>query len=128
MKGLPTRWAHKHGAFYYRPREHERAAFDGKTWYRLGVAYHEALRAFADRMEIQCSDKLGGPLIEAHCIELHTHTGEQHEPRERWYAVCPTDGGSRGCIGPTPLVAAMRALCFARLGEHVELPGVLCDA
>src|SRR5690554_3801287 len=68
MKGLPTRWAHKHGAFYYRPREHERAAFDGKTWYRLGVAYHEALRAFADRMEIQCSDKLGG-VIDRYAIE-----------------------------------------------------------
>lgn len=68
MKGLPTRWAHKHGAFYYRPREHERAAFDGKTWYRLGVTYHEALRAFADRMEMQCGDKLNG-VIDRYAIE-----------------------------------------------------------
>ncbi len=68
MKGMPTRWAHRHGAFYYRPREHERAAFDGKAWFRLGKTYHEALRAFADRMEIQTSDKLSS-LIDRYRLE-----------------------------------------------------------
>lgn len=69
MKGMPKRWAHKHGAFYYRPRANEREAFDGKTWFRLGRTYGEALRAFADRMELQTSDKLGS-LIDRYTIEV----------------------------------------------------------
>lgn len=69
MKGMPTRWAHRHGAYYYRPRAAERAAFDGKAWFRLGKTYHEALRAFADRMEIQTGDKLAA-LIDRYAIEI----------------------------------------------------------
>jgi len=69
MKGMPTRWAHRHGAFYYRPREHERAAFDGKSWFRLGASYSEALRAFADRMDLQMSDKLAS-LIDRYTLEV----------------------------------------------------------
>ena len=69
MKGMPKRWAHKHGAYYYRPREHERAAFDGKAWYRLGATYAEALRSFADRMEIQTGDTLAS-LIDRYSLEV----------------------------------------------------------
>ncbi len=68
MKGMPKRWAHKHGAFYYRPRESERQAFDGKTWFRLGSSYAEALRAFADRMELQMGDTLAS-LIDRYTLE-----------------------------------------------------------
>lgn len=56
---LPERWAHKHGAYYYRPREHEKPAFDGKAWFRLGKSYPEALRTFAERKEIETGDTLG---------------------------------------------------------------------
>lgn len=55
---LPQRWDFRSGAFYYRTRPEERALFDGKTWFRLGTTYPEALRAFADRREIGMSDKL----------------------------------------------------------------------
>lgn len=68
----------------------------------------------------------GGPLIEENAIELHTNTGEQHGEDERWYAVVPTSAsGARGAMGPTPLVAAMRALVFAKLGEEIEVPAEL---
>ncbi|MBN8410736.1 tyrosine-type recombinase/integrase [Halomonas litopenaei] len=69
MKGMPTRWAFKHGAYYYRPRETEREAFDGKAWFRLGASYGEALRAFADRMDVQASDQLSS-LIDRYSIEV----------------------------------------------------------
>ncbi|SDO28349.1 Phage integrase family protein [Halomonas shengliensis] len=69
MKGMPKRWAYKHGAFYYRPREGERDAFDGKTWFRLGATYAEALRAFADRMELQMGDTLAS-LIDRYSLEV----------------------------------------------------------
>ncbi|SDO70975.1 Protein of unknown function [Halomonas shengliensis] len=65
----------------------------------------------------------GGPLIEQHLIELHTHTGQQYGEHERWYAVCPVSAtGARCSLGPTPLVAAMRALVFAKLGAEIDLP------
>ncbi|WFM72904.1 phage protein NinX family protein [Halomonas sp. CKK8] len=65
----------------------------------------------------------GGPLIEQHAIELHTNIGEQYGEEERWYAIVPTSAsGSRGAMGPTPLMAAMRALVFAKLGEEINLP------
>lgn len=69
MSKLPSRWAWKHGAYYYRPRQHERAAFDNKSWFRLGESYTEALRAFADRMDIQTGDKLE-ELIDRYTVEV----------------------------------------------------------
>lgn len=55
---LPSRWAFKHGAFYYRPREDERRLFDGKAWFRLGDNYPAALRAFADRKDVEVGETL----------------------------------------------------------------------
>lgn len=55
---LPSRWAKRSGAYYYRPREHERHLFDGKTWFWLGRTYHDALRAFADRKELEAGETL----------------------------------------------------------------------
>ena len=55
---LPNRWAYRNGAYYYRPRASERALFDGKTWFWLARNYPDALRAFADRMELAVGDTL----------------------------------------------------------------------
>lgn len=49
--GLPRRWRFKHGAYYYRPKEHERAAFDGRSEFRLGATLAEAHRAFSERVQ-----------------------------------------------------------------------------
>ncbi|MDB6061520.1 MAG: integrase family protein [Verrucomicrobiaceae bacterium] len=53
---LPSRWDFKHGAYYYRTRHDDRALFDNKSWFRLGTSYPEALRAFADRKELEIGD------------------------------------------------------------------------
>lgn len=66
---LPARWAFKHGAYYYRPRPDERALFDGKSWFRLGTTYPDALRAFADRRELEMGDTLGA-IIDRYTIEV----------------------------------------------------------
>ena len=58
MKDMPKRWAYKHGAYYYRPRESERHCFDDKSWYRLGRTYSEALHAFARLQDLELSEKL----------------------------------------------------------------------
>lgn len=64
----------------------------------------------------------GGSLVDEYLIELMTNTGSAHGPHERWYAVCPTGTGSRGSMGSTALVAAMRALVKAMLGDEVDVP------
>lgn len=49
-RGLPARWVKKHGAFYYIVPEGQRAAWDGKAWYRLGATLAEAYAAWAGRI------------------------------------------------------------------------------
>lgn len=61
-KNLPLRWAFKHGAYYYRPRADELDLFDGKAWFRLGHDYPSALRAFADRKELEYGELLSGAI------------------------------------------------------------------
>lgn len=59
-----------------------------------------------------------GPLIQEHRIDVWYDHGA-------WFARCCKWDGSYddagGCGGPTPLVAAMRALVCAKLGEEVDL-------
>lgn len=69
MKDMPKRWAYKHGAYYYRPRPEERDQFEGKSWYRLGKSYGEALRAFANIQDIQVSDKMAS-IIDRYSTEV----------------------------------------------------------
>jgi hypothetical protein len=66
---LPSRWDFKHGAFYYRTRDDDRRLFDGKTWFRLGKTYPEALRAFADRKELLMGETLDS-VIDRYTLEI----------------------------------------------------------
>lgn len=50
-RGLPARWRLRYGRYYYRPRDSERAAFDGRAEFRLGRTLGEAYRVFGERME-----------------------------------------------------------------------------
>jgi integrase len=71
---LPTRWAFKHGAYYYRPRPAERHLFGDRSWFRLGKSYPEALRAFADRKELDAGETLAS-IVDRYMAEcLHAHT------------------------------------------------------
>lgn len=79
MKDMPKRWAYKHGAYYYRPRDAEREAWDDKAWYRLGATYAEALREYATRHEIQLTDKLGSVMdrYEVEKLPMLSHSAQQ---------------------------------------------------
>lgn len=57
---LPQRWAHRSGSYYYRPRKHEMPFFEGRTWFRLGKTYPEALHEYAARLDLQSGDELSG--------------------------------------------------------------------
>jgi len=49
-KGLPARWRHYHGAYYYQVPEGQEHAWEGRKQYRLGVHLHEAYRVWSDRL------------------------------------------------------------------------------
>lgn len=50
-RGLPARWVHKNGAYYFLPPAAVRHLWDGKSWFRLGTTLPEAYRAWAERTD-----------------------------------------------------------------------------
>lgn len=66
----------------------------------------------------------GGPIIEQEEIELTRGT----ENSNGWAATIDLyegDAMRESCIGPTPLIAAMRCFVASRLGDDVEIPNEL---
>jgi len=75
----------------------------------------------------------GGPIIERENFTIERNVKQRgcavigfHE----WYVSSPENYG--GLIrysgsGPTPLIAAMRCYCCAKLGEYVDIPEELCQ-
>ena len=62
----------------------------------------------------------GGPIIEREGIGL-----DQYADYPRWQAFTPAPeqpSGHCACLGPTPLIAAMRCFVASRLGDEVEIP------
>lgn len=80
----------------------------------------------------------GGPLIEKHeintirCNDLYFPKGNEHGDFYEPYWKATLDGGTDAGIplyktyGHTPLIAAMRCLCCAKLGDTVHIPEELC--
>jgi integrase len=48
-RGLPARWAHKHGAYFYLPLPGLRHFWEGKSWFLLGHTLPEAFKTWAER-------------------------------------------------------------------------------
>ena len=49
-RALPRGWRHYHGAYWYRVPEAARAAWDGRTQFRLGTTLAEAHKTFSQRV------------------------------------------------------------------------------
>lgn len=64
---------------------------------------------------------LGGPIIEREGITISRGYGGKY-----WWAV--HDANELEVLGPTPLVAAMRAYVTAKLGDEVDVPAELMEA
>lgn len=63
----------------------------------------------------------GGPIIEREKIELK-HLGYDNPPYWGAWKFSPSKYERKGAIGPTPLIAAMRAFVASRLGDEVDVP------
>lgn len=69
-KGLPARWQHTHGAYYYRVPPGLEARWDGKHRFRLGKTLPEAYKEWAER--IGSVAKLGtiGAALDRYVLEV----------------------------------------------------------
>ncbi len=69
-KGLPSRWHHQHGAYYYRVPPGQEAAWDGKKRFRLGKTLPQAYKAFAERVDAPERANTIGALLDRYLLEV----------------------------------------------------------
>lgn len=69
-KGLPSRWDHTHGAYYYRVPPGREAQWDGKKRFRLGATLSDAFRAFAERVEKTFTVRSISTLLDRYVLEV----------------------------------------------------------
>ena len=70
----------------------------------------------------------GGPIIEREGINVSIQNdtpGFTYSGKARWWA--QMDCRVHTAYGPTPLIAAMRCLCCAKLGDEIDIPEGLCQ-
>jgi hypothetical protein len=69
-QGLPRRWRHVHGAYYYQvPPGHE-AAWDNKKTFRLGSSLSEAYTTWAARLQHIDDAKTVAQLLERYAPQV----------------------------------------------------------
>lgn len=69
-RGLPARWRHRHGAFFYDVPAHLRHLWEGKREFRLGGSLPEAYRVWATRLEAHHDIRTIGQLLERYALEV----------------------------------------------------------
>ena len=69
-RGLPARWRHRHGAYYFDVPKDLRHRWDGKREYRLGTTLPEAYRVWATRLELHGDVRTIGQLLERYALEV----------------------------------------------------------
>lgn len=68
--GLPARWRHYHGAYYYRVPPGQEAHWDGKKQFRLGNTLPAAYRVWAERVGWQDKIPTVDKLLDRYAIEV----------------------------------------------------------
>jgi len=69
-KGLPARWKHQHGAYYYRVPPGLEAMWDGKQMFRLGKSLPEAYKEWAKRLDSVDKANTIGQLLDRYALEV----------------------------------------------------------
>jgi len=69
-KGLPLRWRHTHGAYYYQVPPGQEAAWDGKKLFRLGATLADAYTAWAERLRYVQDAKTVAQLLDRYALEV----------------------------------------------------------
>lgn len=69
-QGLPLRWRHTHGAYYYNVPPGLEHLWDNKKLFRLGSKLHEAYQAWAKRLGEQANVRTIGDLLDRYAQEV----------------------------------------------------------
>jgi len=69
-KGLPARWRHTHGAYYYQVPPGQEGAWDGKKLFRLGATLSDAYTVWAERLKYVQDAKTVAQLLDRYALEV----------------------------------------------------------
>jgi integrase len=69
-KGLPLRWKHQNGAYYYRVPVGMENLWEGKQTFKLGKSLHEAYKEWARRLEHLDRAETIGELLDRYSLEV----------------------------------------------------------
>lgn len=69
-QGLPKRWRHTHGGYYYQVPPGQEAAWDGKKTFRLGASLPEAYKVWAERLQTVDQAKTVAALLDRYALEV----------------------------------------------------------
>ncbi len=69
-RGLPARWRHFHGAYYYHVPRGLEELWEGKKQFRLGSSLPEAYRTWADRVTVAHEARTIGQLLDRYAAEV----------------------------------------------------------
>jgi integrase len=69
-QGLPRRWRHVHGGYYYQVPPGQEAAWDGKKTFRLGATLSEAYGVWAERIKTLDDAKTIAELLDRYALQV----------------------------------------------------------
>lgn len=69
-QGLPKRWRHTHGGYYYQVPPGQETAWGGKKTFRLGATLSEAYKVWAERIEMKADAKTVGAILDQYALEV----------------------------------------------------------
>jgi integrase len=69
-QGLPKRWRHTHGGYYYQVPPGQESAWDGKKSFRLGKTLPEAYRVWAERIGVVENARTIGALLDRYLLQV----------------------------------------------------------
>jgi len=69
-QGLPKRWRHVHGAYYYQVPPGQEGAWDGKKTFRLGANLPDAYKVWAERLQVVDQAKTIAALLDRYALEV----------------------------------------------------------
>lgn len=81
--GLPKRWRYRFGAYYYRVPPGDEELWEGKKDFKLGKTLPEALRVWADRLELMSDVNSIAEFMEMYTIKVMPEKSPTTQDREQ---------------------------------------------
>lgn len=106
-KGLPSRWQHRHGAYYYHVPPGLENLWDGKQAFRLGKTLSESYRVWAARLENNIEVRTISDLLDRYALEVIPEKAvSTHQQQHIWV------GQLRGVFGDLPVTGMKPRLVY----------------